>query len=110
MATKKKATSPKDNSDKPYVSNYPPLQKWLDKHNAHCMWQVPSNPKPRDADYDWTPGSYIEGWRIKHRLIVIVVHSNKMGWDVFTSPDTPLVDETLKDAELRLGLVKETEV
>jgi hypothetical protein len=102
----KKTTKKTETDDsKPFVSNYPPLQEWLIKHNARCMWQIPSNPKPRDADWDWTPGSYIEQWAIGRHLFIIVVHSNKMGWDIFTNKETPRIDETLRDVELRLGLV-----
>jgi len=96
----------KDTTMEPWVSNYPPLKAWLDKHEARCQWQLPSNPRPNDAAWDWSPGSYIEGWRLKgsNAVVILVVHSNKMGWDVFTSVGTNNVGDTLEDAEKRLGL------
>lgn len=96
-----------DTSHKPWVSNYPPLKEWLDKHEARCMSQVPSHEKPRDADYDWTPQSYIEFWIVNRRAVILVVRAHKMGWDIYTAADTPKVAETLLDAERRVGLIKE---
>jgi hypothetical protein len=37
--TKKSKDRKDDTSDKPWVSNYPPLRDWLDKHDARCQWQ-----------------------------------------------------------------------
>lgn len=103
MPKKKKPTTETDNSNKPWVSNYPPLKQWLDEHNARCMWQVPSNPD-RGDDPDWAPGAYIECYLINMHPVVVVVRSNQMGWDIYTTASTPLIDATLMDAEARLGL------
>ena len=92
-----------DNSRKPWVSNYPPLKEWLDKHDATCMWQVPSNPDP-GYDIDWAPVSYIECWLVNGRPVIVVVRADKMGWDIFTDCNSARVDETLADAEKRVGL------
>jgi len=96
-----------DNSRKPWVSNYPPLREWLNKHDARCMWQVPSQERPNEADYDWVPQAYIECWIVGRRPCIIVVRGDKMGWEIYTDGDTHRIDETLLDAERRLGLVKE---
>lgn len=106
MATKKKVTrkSSADNSDKPWVANYPPLAEWLEKHDARCMSQVPASEKPSDAEWDWTPHAYIETWIINRRPFVLVVHGCKRGWFLYTDANTNRIDETLADAEQRLGL------
>lgn len=81
--------------NKPWVSNYPPLQRWLDEQGARPMWQVPYG--PRDA-----PSMYVEGWSVDGRLCVITVHANKGGWDIYTAADTNSISETLADATARL--------
>jgi hypothetical protein len=107
MATKSnKKTESEDNSNKPWVSNYPALKNWLDRLDAHCMWQIPMNERPRGAGCDWAPTSYVECWMVGRRPIVILVHSNKMGWDIYTNADTSRIDETLVDAERRVGVAK----
>lgn len=93
-----------DTSNHPYVSNYPPLREWLDKHDARCMWQVPSQEKPSDAEYDWVPQAYIECWIVGQRQCIIIVRGNKMGWEIYTDGNTPRIVETLADAERRLGI------
>lgn len=93
-----------DNSNKPYVSNYPVLQAWLEKHNARCMWQVPREPKPDDVGYDWAPQAYIECWMVR-RPIIIVIYSNKMGWEMYSALDSAKYADTFEDAEKRLGIV-----
>lgn len=104
----KKKQAQVDYSNHPYVSNYPDLAAWLEKHDAHCAWQVPSSPAPEDYDPAWYPSSYVEGWRVRGGLIVIImIYSNKCGWDLFTALDSNKVDATLADAEERLGLNKE---
>ncbi len=95
-----------DTSNSPYVSSYPPLRDWLDKHDARCMWQTPREPKPYDVSYDWEPQAYIECWMIAgHQPFILTIHNNKMGWEIYTNGNTPKVSETLADAERRLGLV-----
>ncbi len=104
MPAKKKKTKTVDTSNHPYVSNYPPLREWLDKHDARCMWQVPANEKPRDADYGLVPQAYIECWIVGRRPCIIIVRGDKMGWELYTDADTPRIDDSLADAERRLGL------
>lgn len=93
----------KDYSNHPYVSNYPPLRDWLEGHNAQCMWQLayPSN----FEDHGEYPACYVECYLFKGgRLAIVTVRSNKAGWDIFTPVESMKVDETLVDAEQRLGL------
>jgi hypothetical protein len=108
---KKEDTVPKkktdDTSNKPWLSNYPPLKEWLDKHDARCLWQAPQNPQPSDADSDWTPVAYVEGWRIRARQFILIVYANKGGWDIFTPADSQIIDASLLDAERRLGIFTE---
>ena len=99
----------KDNSNKPWVGNYPPLQQWLDKHDARCLWQIPSSP-PDDGDIDWAPQFYVEAWSIGRRIFILTVYSNKMGWYLFTDCDSPRIDESLADAEQRLGIGDSSDV
>ncbi len=102
---KKTPTKARDTSNHPYVSNYKPLQAWLVKHDARCMWQVPSQEKPSDVGYDWVPQAYIECWIVGKRPCIILVRGDKMGWEIYTDGNTNLVAETFADAERRLGLV-----
>lgn len=103
MATKKKVKS--DNGNKPWVDNYPPLRDWLNKHEARCMWQIPLNERPSDAEHDWAPQAYVECYLISgRRLVIVVVHANKGGWDIYTDANTNKIAETLADAEQRLGI------
>lgn len=111
---KKRKTEPekpekKDYSDKPWVSNYPPLQDWLRKHEARCMWQWPCGEPPSDPDerYGWTPVAYVECWMVNLKTIFLVVHARKMGWEIYTALDSPKVDETLREVERRLGIITE---
>ncbi len=106
MATKTKTsrdTNPKaDNSNRPWVSNYPPLAVWLEKHEARCMWQLPLGGEPDE------PTAYVEHYMIvkgnKASLFVVVVHANGHGWEIYTPCDSNMITETLEDAEKRLGL------
>lgn len=109
MPPKKKATiKPEtDSSHKPWVSNYPPLAQWLDKHEARCMWQVPGNERPRDAEHDWHPQFYVECYLVNRHPVIVIVRADKMGWDIYTAADTPAIDATLLDVERRIGLHKE---
>lgn len=80
------------NDNKPWITNYPTLHDWLDKIDAQCMWQKTGK------DF------YVEGWRANGRAFVLVVYGNKMGWHIYTEGDSGRVDETLSDAEKRLGI------
>lgn len=92
-----------ENENKPWVSNYPPLQAWLKKHDARCLWQRPMQNDPQEES-DWAPTAYIECWQIALRPFIIVVHANKGGWDLYTACESMKISETLEDAEKRLGL------
>ena len=103
-----KTTPPKGNSNKPWVANYPPLQVWLHKHEARCMWQWPCGEPPSDPDdrYDWTPCAYVECYLVRTKLVIVVVHANRNGWEIYTAPDALKVDETLAEVERRIGIAE----
>lgn len=108
MTTKKTKKPEIDTRNRPYVSNYPPLKEWLDKHEARCMWQIPMQCEHsyRDDGRDY-PTAYVECWVFPktHKLAVITIHAERHGWEIYTPGDSPKVVETLADAEKRLGLV-----
>lgn len=84
------------NENKPWVSNYAPLKAWLDKVKARCLWQT--------AQGGRDPHTYIEGWQVNGRVVVLIVRANKMGWEIYTGADSIQIDETLADVERRVGL------
>jgi len=88
MATKK------SDENKPWISNYPPLAEWLAKHEARCMWQK--------IDRYMS----IEAWLIRDVIIIVQVHANKSGWDIFTPNQDPGLEATFTDAEKRCGIWK----
>lgn len=99
-----------DTSQMPYVSNYPPLQEWLDKHEARCMFQVPMQcVHDRGVDENGRnepPTAYVEQYLFPktNTLAIVLVHGRKMGWDIFISSNDHEIKSTLEDAERRLGL------
>jgi len=97
MPKKKESTQ-----SRAYVANYPPLAAWLKKHEARCFWQLPLGGEPDD------PTSYVEHYMFqKDRnigLAIVVVHRNGMGWEIYTPCTSHQIDDTLEDAEKRLGL------
>ena len=97
MTRKSKAEKSDDNSNKPWVSNYPPLQEWLEKIGAHCVDQIAIG----DAD---APIAYLEKWLANGQMLLVEVRSNGNGWNLYTAPQTLRIDETLADAERRLGI------
>ena len=97
-----------DTNNHPYVSNYPPLQTWLDKHDARCMWQRSmqdeDSAQVRDRGY---PTAYIECWMVNSRPVIIVVHANKHGWEIYTALNDIRTGTTLKDAEQRVSVCED---
>lgn len=91
-----------DNSNKPWVANYPPLDEWLKKHEARCNWQIPMG----DAD---NPVAYLESYMINGHEAIVIVRANRLGWEIFTSGDSNRVDLTMADADARLGLAPAVE-
>lgn len=90
--------------NKPWVSNYPPLNDWLHQHNARCMWQIPSEPEPKgEEDYnpEWTPNSYIECWSVGKSTVILIVRANQQGWDIYSALNSNSVKESLEDAAKR---------
>lgn len=93
---KKAATK---NADKPWIHNYPPLRDWLSKHEARCNWQLPLGNPDR-------PNAYVESWSFARGTgeILVVVHANQNGWNLYTPHNSLKIDETIADAERRIGL------
>jgi hypothetical protein len=81
-------------NNEPYVSNYPPLDQWLKKHDAHCLWQLMDGPKDRRT-------RAVEAWQVRTATVIVVVHRDQHGWELFTSLDTLDIAATLADAEQR---------
>lgn len=87
-----------DDKDKPWISNYPPLQAWLNEHDARCDWQIPYGNKNK-------PAMYVEQWRTRGgREFIITVMANQGGWNVYSPCDSNSIVETLADLEARLGM------
>lgn len=89
--------------DRAWTSNYPPLQTWIDAHGHQCVWQQKIYPEREKRGEICT---VVECWVVRPtmRLVVIVVHPNKRGWDMYTAPDTNKIDETILETNVRLGL------
>lgn len=83
--------------NEPYVSNYPPLDQWLKKHNAHCLWQMMDGPEDQRT-------RAVEAWQVGTAIVIVVVHGNQHGWEIFTSLNTLDIAATLADAEQRCQL------
>lgn len=83
------------NDDKhPHVEDFPALAQWLDKHCAMMLWSTIGYP----------PHAVVQGWKINGRLVLVLLYTHAPSWDIFTAPDSSLSDQTLADAEKRLGL------
>lgn len=88
------------NENKPWTSNYPPLNEWLHKIEARCMDQIPVG----DPE---NPRAYLEKWIVNGRVFALEVRADQHGWEIFTANYTNSVDETFADAEKRLGVPPE---
>lgn len=84
-----------EDRDKPWVSNYPALLAWLDKHRARCMWQEYDNEHSRRS---------VEGWLVGDTMVIVLVYADQRGWELFTPCLDTEIAATLADAEKRLGL------
>lgn len=89
-----------DNSNKPWVSNYPPLASWLKEIGARCLQQTPVG-IVRGGD---EPQAYFETWMANGRVFLVEVRAMRMGWNVWTSVEANDIEKTLQDASARLGL------
>lgn len=86
------ATQP--TSEKPYVSNYPDLARWLDAKDARCQWQKIDR------------AMAVEGWLIDGVVVVVLVYANRHGWEIFTAPATREVQATFADVNARIAAAK----
>jgi len=99
-----------DDSNRAWISNYPPLKDWLNKHEARCMWQLPMqqpNSSTGEYEYDFGPTAYVECWLVYRRPVIIVVHANKNGWEIYSALDDLKISATLADVERRVGFTPE---
>jgi len=87
--------------DEPILENYPPLRAWFDKVRAAQTWQIETwqNDRSMNGHID-----RLEGWAIRGAFVIVVIRSHKRGWDVFTSPNTTNIEETLAEIERRIGI------
>ena len=83
-------------ANRPYTSNYPELQNWLDAIDARCVWQVPLGTDSTD------PVMYLEQWSALGSLMIVLVRADRAGWEIYTPHPSSKVDVTLADAETRL--------
>lgn len=68
------------------------LREWLDKHHAFPLW-----------DRVVPPGK-VTAYNLRGRVVLVVRYANDHGWDLYTPHDSNRIDESLADAETRLGL------
>lgn len=92
------AEKARDLSNRAFVSNYPPLDEWLKKHEARCYFQVPVGGDPDD------PNGYVEQYIINGNFCIVMVWANKNGWELYTAGDSMEIAPTFADAEKRLGI------
>jgi len=84
--------------DQPWLENYHDLWDWINKHKGICMWQTTYGPPER-------PSARVEVWRVGHgRLCLIVVHSGRRGWEIYTPTEGVTHEEIFADAEKKLGI------
>ncbi len=82
--------------NKPYTSNYPPLDKWLRDRDARCDFQlIPKGPRPL---------FYLEQWHIGAATFLVKIYRDRAGWEIYTPGNSNCITSTLADAEARLGL------
>lgn len=82
---------------RPYVSNYPPLERWLNHHQAKCMTQMPIRYAGRTVEF-------VEFWLIKTQLVVVTVKEKKQGWQIYMPAQAPGVRGTFDEVEAHLQL------
>ncbi len=77
-------------------TSYDHLMDWLNKHNARCFDQIKNI-----SQHSW-----LEIWTMNGRVLIVQVfiHQGKPnGWEIYTAcPDTNLITDAFKDAEVRL--------
>lgn len=88
---------PKENADQPWLENYPPLKEWIDKHGHSCMWDAKTSGDCR-----------VEAWLVQPELslVILTIRPFRRGWDLFTSCQSNNIAETIRDANVRCGIVK----
>lgn len=80
------------------ASDHPVLDAWLDKHDARFLWRQQGNKN----------APIIEGWRIKARVVLVLLFPIKDGkpggWDLVAELDTSDISQTFAAIETELGL------
>lgn len=69
----------------------PVLRDWLASIGAKNTFQLTQ------------AGRLVELWSANGRVFLVVVNANG-GWEIFTACDSIKIDDTLRDAERRLGI------
>lgn len=86
-------------TDRAWVTNYPPLHAWIKRIKARCLAQVPRG--------DPLTGGYLETYVLPNgKIFLLIVTPFQGGWEIYT-PLAAGDDETrIHNAEVRLGLVR----
>lgn len=85
----------KPDADEPWISNYPPLQGWLNDNDARCDWQMRFGKRKE--------GFMLEQWRLPGSLpFIVLVYTRGMGWEIFTPNASVSIDDTLADTKERI--------
>lgn len=82
----------RDDSRKPWVSNYSLLKEWLERIEARCQVQ------------EYNEARSVEIWMANDRLFIVLVYGDGNGWEIFTTSTSNDVAVSLEDAERRLGI------
>lgn len=93
-------------TDRPFVSNYPELWKWLQESGARNVVELPLGDMHGESGNLFPDRTMQQFLFPGGGLCWIEVRAFGKGWDIYTATDVSLVTATLADAELRLGLAK----
>ncbi len=91
MAARKKTIE-----KKAALSDYPALAAWLIKIEAQHL---------TDAAYGT---SSVEIWTAKGSVFIVMLYAKGNGWSIFTPCTSNRIDDTLADAERRIGISSES--
>ena len=96
MPRQKKLADPRD---WPIVENEPSLEDWLAGHKAKLLWQHDGA-----IDRKGIPAYRVAGYQVGTRTALVVIRPYSLGWDIFTAGNSTEIEDTLEDAESRLGI------
>lgn len=94
-----------DPEDLPRVENEPSLQDWLEGHHARLLWQHDGDTTNRNGVPLYNIPPYrVAAYQIGTRTAIVVIRAKQAGWEIFTAGSSVDIDDTLTDAEYRLGV------